>query len=78
MPELSECELSSELICSLAAPSPAKKTRRMVMESSFITFLSARYGIASNRQAIQDMVIMELITEIRIWARAVSTDKWPL
>jgi len=78
MPELSECELSSELICSLAAPSPAKKTRRMAMESSFITFLSARYGIASNRQAIQDMVIMELITEIRIWARAVSTDKWPL
>ena len=78
MPELSEYELSSELIGGLAAPSPAKKTRRMAMESSFITFLSARYGIASNRQAIQDMVIMELITEIRIWARAVSTDKWPL
>jgi hypothetical protein len=24
------------------------------------------------------MVIMELTTKIRIWARAVSTDKWPL
>jgi hypothetical protein len=50
----------------------------MAMESSFITFLSARYDIASNRRAVQDMVIMELITKIRIWARAVSTDKWPL